>query len=60
MRPSYIPVMHCEKMAVIDMSFVNVSSLNINSAGIIYERLRGTYGGFRYEYQQCQKVGETF
>jgi hypothetical protein len=49
MRLSYIPVTYCEKMAVTDMLFRQraVSEFLVkegNSAGVIYERLRGVYG----------------
>jgi transposase len=46
MRTSYVPVMHCEKMAVSDMSFRQLAVIEFlvkegNSSGVIYERLRG-------------------
>jgi transposase len=49
MRTSYVPVMHCEKLAVIDMSFRQRAVIEFllkegNSAGVIYERLRCVYG----------------
>jgi hypothetical protein len=49
MRTSYVPVMHCEKMAVIGMSFRQCAVIEFlmkegNSAAVIYERLRGVYG----------------
>jgi transposase len=49
MHPSYIPVMHCVKMSVISMSFHQRAVTEFlvkqgNSAGILYERLRGVYG----------------
>jgi hypothetical protein len=49
MRSSYVPAMHCEKMAVADMSFRQRAVIEFlvkegNSAGVIYEGLRGVYG----------------
>jgi hypothetical protein len=49
MRTSYVPVMHCEKMAVTDMSFRQCAVIEFpvkegNSARVIYRRLRGVYG----------------
>jgi hypothetical protein len=49
MRTSYVHVMHSEKMAVTDMSFRQRAVTEFlvkggNSAGVIYERLRGVYG----------------
>jgi transposase len=49
LRTSYILVLHCEKIAVTDMSFrqhpVNEFLVKEgNSAGAIYERLRDVYG----------------
>jgi hypothetical protein len=49
MRTSYVPVMHCEKMAVTDMSFRQRAVIEFlaeegNSAAVIYERPRGVYG----------------
>jgi transposase len=49
MGASYVPVMHCEEMAVTDMSFRQITVIEFlvkegNSAGAIYERLRGVYG----------------
>jgi imidazoleglycerol phosphate dehydratase HisB len=48
MSTSYVPVAHCEKMAVTDLSFRQRAVIEFlvkegNSAGIIYERLRGVY-----------------
>jgi hypothetical protein len=49
-RTSYVPVMHCEKMAVTDMSFRERDIIEFlvkegkTSAGVIYERLSGVYG----------------
>jgi hypothetical protein len=42
MRTSYVPVMHCEKMAVTDMSFRQPSGIEFllkegNSAAVMYE-----------------------
>jgi transposase len=44
----YVPVMHCEKTAVTDMSFCLCAVIKFalkegNSEGVIYERLRGAY-----------------
>jgi len=44
MSTSYVHVMHCEKMAVTDMSFRQCAVTEFpvkegNSAGVIYERL---------------------
>jgi hypothetical protein len=49
MRTPYIHVMHCEKMAVKDMSFRKRAVVEFlvkegNSAAVIYEWLRGVYG----------------
>jgi hypothetical protein len=46
MHTSYVPVMHCEKMAVTDMWFRQRAVIEFegNSAEVIYERLRGVYG----------------
>jgi hypothetical protein len=49
MRNCYVPVMHCEKIAVIDTSFLHRAVIEVlvsegNSAGIIYEQLCGVYG----------------
>jgi len=49
MRTSYVPVTHCEKMAVTNMSFCQRAVIEFpvkegNSAGVIYKRLRGVYG----------------
>jgi transposase len=49
MGTSYIPVMHCEKMAATDMSFRQRAVIKFlvkkgNSAGVIYKRLHGVYG----------------
>jgi hypothetical protein len=48
MNTSYVPVMHCEKMAATNMSFRQyVIELFVkpgNSAEVMYERLRGVYG----------------
>jgi transposase len=49
MRASYVPVMHCEKMAVTDMSFRQRDAIEFllkegNLAANIYKRLRGVYG----------------
>jgi transposase len=49
MRTSYVLVMHCEKMAVTDMSFRQHAVIEFlvkegNSAGVICERLRDVYG----------------
>jgi transposase len=46
---SYVPVIHCEKMVVTDMLFrqravTEFHAKEGNSAGVIYERLRGVYG----------------
>jgi hypothetical protein len=48
MRPSYVPVMHCEKMAVTEM-FRQVAVIEFlvkegSSGGVIYKRLGGVYG----------------
>jgi len=48
-RTSDIPLMHCEKMAVSDVSLRQRAVIEFlvkegNSAGVIYERLRGVYG----------------
>jgi hypothetical protein len=48
MRTSYIPFMHCEKMAVTDMSFGQRAAIEFlmkegNSVGFIYEQLRAVY-----------------
>jgi hypothetical protein len=44
----YVPVMHCEKMAVADMfrqrAVIEFLMKEGNSAAVIYERLRGVYG----------------
>jgi hypothetical protein len=45
---SCVPVMHCEKMAVTNMSFRHRAVIKFlvkeaNSAGVIYEALRGVY-----------------
>jgi chorismate mutase len=47
MRTSYVPVMHCEKMSVTDMSLRQRAVIEFlvkegNSAGVIYERLPET------------------
>jgi hypothetical protein len=49
MRISYLPVMHCEKIVVPDMTFRQRAVVEFlvkegNLAGVIYERLRGAYG----------------
>jgi hypothetical protein len=49
MRTSYVPVMHCEKMAVTNMSFRQRAVVKFlvkegNSAAVSYERLSGMYG----------------
>jgi transposase len=48
MQTFYVPVMHCEKMAVTDMSFRQCAVIEFlkegNSAAVIYERLRDVYG----------------
>jgi transposase len=49
MRTSYVPIMHCEKMAVTEMSFRQCAVIEFllkegNSAAVIYERLRCVYG----------------
>jgi transposase len=49
MGTSYVPVMHCEKMAATDMSFhqhavVEFLTKEGKSAGVIHERLHGVYG----------------
>jgi transposase len=49
MRISYAPVMHCEKMAVTDITFRQRDVIEFlvkegNSVGFIYERLRSVYG----------------
>jgi hypothetical protein len=49
MRTSYIPVMHCKKMAVTYMSFRQRAAINFlvkkgKSVGVIYERFRGVCG----------------
>jgi hypothetical protein len=49
MRTLYVLVMHCEKMAVTDMSFRQRAVIEFlvkvgNSAAVIYERLRDVYG----------------
>jgi transposase len=49
MRISYVPVIHYEKMAVINTSFRQRAVIEFlvkegNSAGVICERLRGVYG----------------
>jgi transposase len=48
MRTSYVPVMYSEKMAVSDMfrqrAVIEFLVKKGNSAGVIYERLRGVYG----------------
>jgi hypothetical protein len=46
MRTSYAPVTHCEKTTVTDMWFRQRAAIEFlvkdgNSAGFIYERLRG-------------------
>jgi hypothetical protein len=61
MRTSFVPAMHCEKMAVTDMSFRQRAVVEFlvkegNSAGLIYQRLRGVYGGAR---DQTTKRGMT-
>jgi transposase len=48
-RTSDIPLMHCEKMAVSDVSLRQRAVIEFlvkegNSAGVIFERLRGVYG----------------
>jgi hypothetical protein len=48
MLTAYVPVEHCEKMAVTDMLFRQPAVIEFllkegNSAGVIYERLRGVY-----------------
>jgi transposase len=48
MRITYVPVTHCEKVAVTDMSFRQCAVTEFlvkegNSAEVIYERLRGVY-----------------
>jgi hypothetical protein len=66
MRTSYISVMHCDKMALTNVSFRQRTVIEFlvkdgNSAAVIYERLRGVYGDVCMgRRQQCQKVGETF
>jgi hypothetical protein len=50
MRTSYVPVMNFEKMAVTGTSFHQRAAIEFlvkegNCAAIIYERLRGVYGG---------------
>jgi hypothetical protein len=63
LRTSYVPVMHCEKMAVIDMS--------LHQRAVIEFLVRETLQQLSTSdfvmcmemsawYQQCQKVGETF
>jgi hypothetical protein len=52
--------MHCEEMAVTDMSFRHRAVIEflvkeLNSVGVVYERLHGVY-----VCRQCQNVGETF
>jgi hypothetical protein len=64
MRISYVPIMHCEKMAVTDMSFRQRAVIKFhvkegNSAAVIYERLRGVYGDVCMG-ASSQKEGETF
>jgi hypothetical protein len=64
MRTSYVTVMHCEKIAVTDMSFHQraVSEFLLqegNSAGVIYERLRGVYEDVCMGARGV-KVSETF
>jgi hypothetical protein len=48
MRTSYVPVMHCEKMAVTDMfrqlAVIEFLVTEGNSGGVIYERLPVVYG----------------
>jgi hypothetical protein len=49
MRTSNIPVMHCENMAITDMSFRQGAAVHFlmkerNSAGVVYERLRDVSG----------------
>jgi transposase len=49
MSTPYVPVMHCEKMAVTVMSFRQCTVTEFlvkeaNSTGVIYERLRDVYG----------------
>jgi hypothetical protein len=49
MRTSFIPIMHCQKMAVTDMSFRHCAVIEFlvkegNSVEVIYERLRSVYG----------------
>jgi transposase len=49
MRIYYVPSMHCEKMAVTDMSFRLCAVIEFlvkegNLAVVIYEQLRGVYG----------------
>jgi hypothetical protein len=49
MRISEVPVMHYEKMAVTGMLFRQRAAIEFlvkegNSAGVIYDRLRGVYG----------------
>jgi hypothetical protein len=46
---SYVSIMHCEKMAVIDMLFLQGAVIEFlvkegNSAAVIYEGLRGVSG----------------
>jgi hypothetical protein len=45
----YVPVMHCEKMSVIDVSFRQGAVIEFlvkegNSLGVIYKWLRAMYG----------------
>jgi hypothetical protein len=48
MLTPYVPVMHCEKMAVTDMfrqrAVTEFLVKEGNCTGVIYERLRGVYG----------------
>jgi hypothetical protein len=48
MRTSYILVMHCEKISVIDLfrqrAVIEFLVKEGNSAAVIYKRLRGVYG----------------
>jgi transposase len=50
MRTSYVPFLHCEKMAVTDMSFRQRAVIEFlvkegnSTVVVIHERLRGVYG----------------
>jgi hypothetical protein len=49
MRTFYVPIIHCDKMAVIDMSFHQRDVIEFlvkegNSVGIICQRLRAVCG----------------